>query len=249
MNDSFNRKFNCKHEELPFVCAFTSDTLLRDLLYFNQFSSKYDEAYVTGYRTRIDAVAELVSPVEETKQIALLTEEIQAKLDEVADDLNRLQNYVEMAKKAIPLSASAFAIIPCRHAVNKHDNEGVVNQLKIVNNNIVRYHDALIAEGMSEAFAGRMAAIPAELTATIQKRYSIVSRRAELVQSNMEMLNALFDEMNMICKTGKTLFRKTNPAKTRDYTFRHLLQQLRRLKKGKDETDGADAAPENEPEA
>ncbi|RKD91978.1 hypothetical protein [Mangrovibacterium diazotrophicum] len=240
MNGDTNRKFNCRNEELPVICGFVADSLNRDLADFSQFSPKYSETYVSDFRSAIDAVTELVTPREETLQVKLLTEQIYNLQSELADQLNRLQAYLDMAGKSIPLSASDFGILPCRRKIHQHETEGVMQALKLVMNNVARYKTPLNEQGMSDEFEARLQAISSELSTAVQKRYELVSRRAELVQDNMGELNALFEQMNLICKTGKALYKNNNPAKTKDYTFSHLLKQIRRPKAAEPQPDEND---------
>ena len=244
MNDDSDRKYHCRNEELPVISGFVADCLNRDLADFSLFSPKYNETYVSNFRADIARVTELVMPREETLLKKLLTEQIYSQMNELADLLNRLQRYLEMAGKTIPLSATDFGILPCRKKVHNDEVEGALQLLKLVISNTTRYKAQLSDQGMTTEFEARLPELSASTSSLVQQRYEIVSKRAELVQDNQGQLNDLFDQMNLICKTGKTLYKHSNPAKTKDYTFRHLMRQIRRPKAAEPEPE-----PGNEPEA
>ncbi len=64
-----------------------------------------------------------------------------------------------------------------------------------------------------------------------------------LVQSNMGILNALYDQFTEICTIGKILFQKTDKAKLNDYTFSYLLRQVRRVQKPEEPNQNDKPAP------
>jgi len=65
-----------------------------------------------------------------------------------------------------------------------------------------------------------------------------------LVQTNLELLNFLYDQSIEICNIGKVLCKQTNKAKLNDYTFAYLMKQERRADKPEEEKP-AEPGPEN----
>ena len=68
----------------------------------------------------------------------------------------------------------------------------------------------------------------------------MLSNRKYLVQTNQALLNELFDQFNEILSTGKTLYKKVDPAKLKGYTFNELKKRVRKTSK-------PDNATANEP--
>ena len=51
------------------------------------------------------------------------------------------------------------------------------------------------------------------------------------MQSNLGLLNGLFDQLNEILIAGKILYKATDPAKLQEYTFEDLKKRVRRASK------------------
>lgn len=84
---------------------------------------------------------------------------------------------------------------------------------------------------MPETLAAKLNEIGAILADNRKTKYEIVSSRKVLVQNNLGLLNDLYDQLTEICKIGKILFKQTDKAKLKDYTFSYLMKQVRRVEK------------------
>ena len=63
------------------------------------------------------------------------------------------------------------------------------------------------------------------------KKYELISNRTALVQNNLNLLNELNDQLTAICKIGKILYKQTDQAKLKDYTFTQMMKKVRRTDK------------------
>ena len=88
MKMNMNRSFGCKNEELPVVCGFGATSLARDLGDFTAYSPLFDATYLAAFKTKIDAVAELVQPRSETVELKVITERIYQTLDGLIAPMN-----------------------------------------------------------------------------------------------------------------------------------------------------------------
>lgn len=78
-------------------------------------------------------------------------------------------------------------------------------------------------------------------TDSIAIETTMLSNRKNLVQTNQALLNELFDQLNEILSTGKTLYKKVDLAKQKGYTFNELKKRVRKTSK-------PDNEPTSEPE-
>jgi hypothetical protein len=124
--------------------------------------------------------------------------------------------------------------------------ESVLPLLLTIDSNITKYYDQLTAKGLTEPLKTKFLDARTALADDKNKRYTLVSSRAALVQNNMGMLNALHAQMVEICDIGKILFKQTDKAKLKDYTFAQLMKQVRRVNKPEEDKTkpNGDAAPE-----
>ncbi|MBA4408521.1 MAG: hypothetical protein Q8S54_00620 [Bacteroidota bacterium] len=57
------------------------------------------------------------------------------------------------------------------------------------------------------------------------------------MQTNQALLNELFEQLNEILSTGKTLYKKVDLAKLKGYTFNELKKRVRKTSKPDNGTD------------
>ena len=231
MENTLIREFNCKNEELPIVCGFVALSLERDMESFASYSPVFNQAYLDGYKASIASVQELVAPKSETVELKLINEHIYLVCEGLIDPINHLEGYIKLAGKSIPISASDFGLVKLRKSARAHDVESVLPLLLTIDSNITKYQEQLTAKGLTEPLKAKFLEARTALVDFKNQRYSLVSSRAALVQANMGMLNALNAQMTEICEIGKILYKQTDKAKLKDYTFAQLMKQVRRVNK------------------
>jgi hypothetical protein len=245
MDNSSNRAFNCKNEELPVICKFALFGLKRDLADFTAYSPKFNGAYATGFEAKIAEVAELVEPQTETAQLKTITERLYATMEGLINPINRLSGYANMANDTLKVPPADFGITPLRKGINAKDAENVMKNLNIVNANIVRYKDLLTPVGLNDELMARFTEAATAIAADKQRQYEIVSNRKNLVQNNLTLLNGLFEQLSEILAIGKILYKGANAVKLKEYTFNELKKQVRRTAKPTNGTTGPPAEPTN----
>ena len=231
MNSISVRSFNCKNEELPVICSFTAISLERDLSDFTTYSPLFNAAYVTAYKGKIEIVQELVQPKSETIELKLITEHIYATLDSLIAPLNYVDGYLKLAGKTVPMSATDFGLTQLRKSIRSRDVENVLQVLHTIEANLGKYNPQLSLVGLTDTTSNKFPEAGSLLTVDKNKKYELVSNRMALVQSNLELLNQLNDQLAEICNIGKVLYKQTDKAKLNDYTFSYLMKQVRRTEK------------------
>lgn len=234
MNGMIPRSFNCKNEELPVVSGFVATSFERDLGFFSGYSPVFDSVYLDGYKAKIKAVEGLVYSGSETVALKLITEHSYSILDGLISPINHLEGYISLAGKKVPLSPADFGLNMLRKSVRSRDVENVLSQLRIVNANIKKFKAELTEKGLTETVIAMFTEAVPLLADDKKKGYELISNRAALVQNNMGTLNDLNDQLVSICDIGKILFKQTDKAKLKDYTFTQLMKKVRRTEKPED---------------
>jgi len=236
MNQNTPRNYNCKDEELPVICGFTAFSLRRDLPDFSAFSPQFNDQYLAGYESKIETVQELVEPKSETIELKLITEHIYSTLDGLISPINYLSGYLNLAKETVPISATDFGLTDLRKGTKNRDVENVLKLLRTTLGNLDKYKNELIVVGLTDALVNKFIEAKTTLADDKQKKYELGSNRTAIVQNNLSLLNDLYDQMTDICKIGKILYKQTDAAKLKDYTFSQLMKQVRRTEKDKPES-------------
>jgi hypothetical protein len=227
------KNYNCKNEELPVIGGFVLFAYRRDQTDFAGFAPKFTAAYGDLFDAKIKATAELLNPKAETAELKLITSRLYTTVDDLIGSINNLATYVKMAGTNIPLSAYDFGFTFLRNKIHGRDVEGVLQGLRLVNVHILKYKDALMAQGVTQEFIDKLDAAAASIAADNQLQYEIKENRKALVQSNTRVFNDLYADIAELCEVGKNLYRGNDPKKLSEYTFSNLLKNVRVLHKTK----------------
>jgi len=235
MNTIPPRSYNCKDEELTVVCGFAAISLTRDLNDFSLYSPKFNSEYVTAFQAKIDAAQELVQPKSETIELKVITDRMYETLNSLFAPINYMEGYLKLAGKTVPLSGSDFGLVQLRKSIRSRDVENVLQVLHTVDSYIGKYNPELSAVGLTDTTSTKFTAALSLLASDKNKKYALISNRAGLVQANLGLLNELNDQLTEICQIGKVLYKRTDQAKLKDYTFAQMMKKVRRTEKPVDE--------------
>jgi hypothetical protein len=156
-----------------------------------------------------------------------MTERMYQTMDDLIAPSNRLSGYLNLAGTGVPVSSDDFGLVQLRKSARLRDVESVLKLLHTADANIRKYKKALTAMGLTEELIARFTVAAKQLADDKNRKYELVSNRAALVQKNMGLLNGLYDQLAEICRIGKILYKQTDPAKLKDYTFTKMMTQVR----------------------
>lgn len=239
MNNSVEKNFSCKYEELAPIGRFMLFSLQRDLAEFSAFSSKFDDVYVTEMETKITTVENLVDPQSETLAKSLISNRMNEVLAGLYVPVDKVDGYLKLAKPVLGITASTFGISELRRKINAKDTEAVLKQLTTLLANINQYKEVLAQQGLTDSVTQALTNMLTSLKSDYQQRYEILSNRRLTVQNNIGVLNDLYTRIVEVAAIGKILY-KNDPVKLSEYTFTSLMKKVRQVEKSKkEETDAS----------
>jgi hypothetical protein len=226
------RNYPGKDEELSVMAGYVEYSFVRDQADFRNFSPKFSNEYLLAYREKTQAVRDLIFSATETAKLKEATSLLYGILDSTNSKLDLIAAYLGMAGKAIPLGVKAFGITAFREKQKSRDAEGAIKALRVINGNIAQYKTLIQEQGLGDELILGLKEAESSLYDANQEQYQIVSRRKELVQNNIGLLNDLYNNMLEVCKVGKALYKSSNPQKLQEYTSSELLKRVRLQLKG-----------------
>lgn len=221
------RLFHCKDEELPVVLKAVAFAFIRDLADFSAFSPTFTEAYATNYETRVTTVCDLLEPQSETLAKKIITERYTSTMTGLIDPINRVTGYLNLAKKNLNITPTAFGLAALRKGIRFHDVEGVIDSLHVVLENIRTYKTPLAEKGLTDEQITVLTTAFSTMAADKEKQIEITSHRRATVQDNVSLLNEVYRQAAEISSIGKILYKSTNTAKLADYTFTQILKNVK----------------------
>ncbi|MDR1581768.1 MAG: hypothetical protein LBS55_00670 [Prevotellaceae bacterium] len=227
MKTSETRNYNCKDEELPTICRNALFCLKRDLADFAAFSPVFSEDYVNTFTDKINRIDELVLPKTETDELKKITKRLYLTMDNLLEPIAKIRGYLFLAKDTVGTSAKDFGLSVLNRKIANRDSEGVRQNLLIVNSFLEKYREQLVAVGFSDAIIEQFNVAVSSITDDNQLQFNIVSKRKIIVQDNISALNDLYAQLMNILNIGKSLYKNTNPLKSKEYTYNSLKKSVR----------------------
>lgn len=227
MSNSPQREYNCKDEDLPVISGFAAYSLERDQAEFLSYSPKFSPEYITGFKTTIDSVNEIVMPEEETLVLKKITERLYGYMDALKDPINRVEGYLGMAKPGLNINPTEFGLTLLRKNAAAKNAEGTISSLRTVNANLARYNAELSTQGLTPELSSKFTDASAPIQEDNKKQYEILTNRKSIVHDNIGLFNSLNAQLVEILRVGKILYKASNPVKAEEYNFASLKKKVR----------------------
>jgi hypothetical protein len=163
----------------------------------------------------------------ETVELKQITKRLYLTIDNLAVNVTKLRGYLRLTKNELGVTATDFGLTALGRKIILKDAEGVRKNLLLVNANIQKYREPLVAMGMNNEMEKLFADAVTSVTNDNQLQFEIVSKRKAIVQDNLKTLNELYQQITEILNIGKIIFRN-NPVKRNEYVFSRLMKNVRK---------------------
>lgn len=219
-------KIQCRIEEVPTIGRFLIGSMTTDLADFTAFSPLYDEAYLTNANEKLAEVEALINPRKLTAELKVITLRMLNNMEALRGKIDKLERYIDLAS-GLTVGTKDFGISKVRKENNRGDVEALVAELgdllDIVSDNM----DALISVGYTDEQHAALVKTESSLAADNTAQNAKVNERNNKVIANYGLLNAFWDIIMDISKTGRAIYKTSAPNKVDDYTIAALKRRIR----------------------
>lgn len=219
--------FSFRYEEMPVMGLFVYDSLQRDYASFEAYSPDFNAGYLVTYKEKLDVVDGIVNPKTIIAVLKKLTSDMYGTIDSLRPIMTRLEGYVERAKDDLVILPKDFGIKEVRAKIGNKDQEGLLERLKIVLQNIAHNKAVLEAKGWTSEQHDVLVVKEVSIKADNAEQNLKMDEKEALVEENIGKLNDFYLLMSDVMKTGKILFKYDNKEKTGDYTWSKLRGRIR----------------------
>lgn len=214
-------------EEVPILAQFTHDHLNRDLADFTNYKpSKYTAGYLSNIITQKNAVEALVNPRQLTAELSVVTLRLLQNLEALKQPLNLLEGYVEDAA-GLTVQPKHFGIKEVRQKIARNDQEGLNLALLYLIGNINNNMTQLMNVDFPAASLTTFQTLRQQIFDDNALQNVKLGNRAQLVLSNMGVINGLAAILKEVWADGKRLYRLQNKVKAKDYSNADLVNRIR----------------------
>ena len=205
-----------------------ASNLERDKDDFEDYSSRFDEAYRLNHKEKIETVRNLPKVKVKIGQNKKFTQELYKSVDSLKEEMRKLEGYVKHAGGLLDVAVKDFGIKEVRKCVRGKDLEGLSGKLAVINENIGNNKTVLMDEGLQESRIIALKELKDELDAENAAQEFMKEELDILVNNN----KAAFEEMDKlnsdILDVGKRIFKGEDEAKYNDYVLEKILGRIRK---------------------
>jgi hypothetical protein len=230
--------FKCRIEELTFLGVFILVSFNRDKADFIKFSPDYNDPFADNCEQTITVVEELVAPKKLTGEMKKITQQLADLFTHCRNMMNKVERYVDKASKdglELTMAPGDFGIKAVCEAAGHRNDEGMVKNLRTVQQNLTANLDALIPKGYTAEVQAELKTLIRDLNDASVAQTLKKNERMELVKNNMGELNNLWLIIDDLMKSGKAIYKEKDKSRLRDYTYAELIKNVQ-LKRKQEET-------------
>ena len=202
----------------------------RDKADFQVHSSRFADPFGAQYVALNDEVEALPSVRGVNSELKKTTARIKASLLLLTSEIDTLENLIDLATEELTIAKKDFGIKQVRAAIYDVKEPELVtsthNLMENVKSNMKPLTNIGLTDGLLNSIENRVKSI----TSDTVLQHKILSHRGELAHSNSNQFDAFKSLMKLVLNTGKTLYKRKNPSKLKDYTLAELRRKHRAAK-------------------
>lgn len=220
------KDFLFKLEEVPTVGDFVRGSLNRDLPDFTAFSPVFNSEFVTSIEDKTALCRDAVKTVVVYKELKSTTAKIKQICANLRPVINKVESYLNITESELDIAVKDFGLGNVRNTIRTGNIEGLTSNIQTLLQLLKRNSVALKAKGLTEAMIAGIEDTVKEVNSLNSKQNELISRRSLLSDENMRIFNDLWKDLQMVLKTGQSLYKGTDPTKAKEYTVTSLQKRV-----------------------
>src|SRR3989339_560334 len=220
------RKFTLRIEEMPVVGGFLLKSFEIEIVEFQAYSPDFNPAYKTAFESKLATVESIVNPKKIQGELKKITDNMYSATEGLRSQLQLLEGYIKRAEN-LTILPKDFGISALRNKIAKKDQEAVIENLKVLFQNIDDNLAAIQAKGFTTAAYNKLKTTRDSIKTANQSQNEKMNQKQKLVEDNIGTLNELWDIMNDIMDAGKRIAKSNTTLRIDDYTKTKLQKRVR----------------------
>jgi hypothetical protein len=237
-------EFPCSIEELTPIANFVYTSFSRDLAQFTTFSPDFNAEYQASFQGEIQAAEAVTVPRKFTDELKKITDRQNTNMAQLQKPIDRLEGYVKRAHTNLTIGVKDFGFSALRKAINKHNAETLLNQLKATLQHVDENLEALQLKGFTPNARALFSDLQTAIKVDNQAQNEKINERGGQVQTNITVLNTLWIRLQDVLMTGKIVFDE-DQAKKKEYTMAALKKRVGQERKDKSTDTTPSATPKS----
>ncbi len=226
-------KPNCKIEDIPTIGEFILTEAQIDLPDLTEAASNIDKPFIDDLKAQNAIVRKLVRPYEMTGTLKKATVDLYGAMESLRPRLNKLEIKINQVIDGLSGSKADFGLVKLRKMIRNKNAEGTSLAVEVLLRQIDSNVDILGTVGFKPEMRLEIVDINEVIIAKNLAQNKIINARGELTQENKIIISIYWTGIKKLMDAGKLLYKDTNPAKAKEYTFAVLKRRVesKRIKK------------------
>lgn len=219
-------------EEVPVLGKFLKDSFVRDYADFADYSPDFNNAYKNNFFSKLTGVEKIVNPIKLISELKKITARLYENTRLLRSLLNKLEGYVNRAGDALTIFPEDFGIKPVREKISSKDVEGLLENLKVVLENISDNLSVIQNKGYKTAAHNALIGLRNSIKADNAAQNKKMDAWEQKVRANSKQILEFWKILKDVMETGRVrLYKDSNKEKAGDYTLSTLKKRIRHERK------------------
>jgi hypothetical protein len=220
------KNFYYKVEDLPVIGRFILNSLKNDINDFNHFSPMFNPNYIKIMETKVNSCSKVVKSSFISKRLKKVTQDLYYKSTILHLKLNTLEGYFKRGSDHLDIPIEDVGLKSVKNDIVRHHTERLLLNMQKIMATVKRNQSILEAKGLKPKLIKEIESQMNEIKDLNIIQNTMISNRNKLIEENIEMFNDLWESLQPILKTAKTIYYGEDETKLKEYTVTQLIKRI-----------------------
>lgn len=220
------KRFNCKMEALPVIAGFLLESYNADFELFIQYSPIFSPQFVLGVKEKQAICYQSAKPTDVLRLQKVVTTKILDQSGKLRLTMNQIEGYLKFAAADLDIAVKDFPLNKIRSGISKSNVEGVLDNGRNLITYLKRNEGPLVAKGMKPEMITSLTTELDNIERLNTNQNVKKNERSRTKVVNIKVLNELWDDLDIIMKAGRAIFRGVDNVKLKEYTMTSLIKRV-----------------------
>jgi hypothetical protein len=219
------RKLGISHGQTIRLSRILQNTFVRDKADFERFSTRFADPYADNFLVEIDKGAALPTVNAMKAAQKAVTKRMHSNMNAFRVDLMQLAALIGLITDNRTIANGDFGIKNVRDTLIGFKVSEFMAAMHTLLINVEANLAALKAVGLPDTFVADIGTRLSRITEDDKLQRNMISHQNQGVQDNAIQYGVIQGMMTAVMDSGKAIYKKSNPAKAKDYTLSELKRQ------------------------
>lgn len=222
-------KYHLSHDEMPFVAEKILHNLKRDRKLFESHNKQFNQQFIDDFELKLKKVEQLTDPVFLSREVARLKKKLGIMVGHLRPLLNYTQQYIDAAKKDLPVEPEFFQIDTLRKNLYRKKEWRVQKSIRKLLERIAQYQPILEKKGFQQRIVTDFNILMENVHHVELELAESTHQRDMAVIKNIKTMNDLWESIELVCHHSVPILSGKHRGKLKDYDIERMAIEAHEL--------------------